>query len=138
MTDHLTDATAVGNTYTLVEFVTAGGFWMATYVATNVQNFPDPNPTQDKVLVVQANLSSPITGGGIIISAYSGVNAVSSWAAGAHQSGSGSGSVPTSAAPGTIAVGGGALAYGVTLANGVVGLDGPAGFFFITHNFFSA
>ena len=133
VTDHLTDATPVGNTYTLVEFVTAGGFSMATYVATNVQNFPDPNPTQDKVLVVQANLSSPITGGGIIISAYSGVNAVSSWAAGAHQSGSGSGSVPTSAAPGTIAVGGGALAYGVTLANAVVGLDAPAGFSYITN-----
>src|SRR3989441_3149334 len=133
VTDHLTDGTPVGNTYTLVEFVTAGGISMATYVATNVQNFPDPNPTQDKVLVVQANLSSPITGGGIIISAYSGVNAVSAWGVGAHQSGAGSGSVPTVAAPGTIAVGAGALAYGVTLANAVVGLDAPVGFSYITN-----
>ena len=133
VTDHLTDFTPVGNTYTLVEYVTAGGFSMATYVATNVQNFPDPNPTQDKVLVVQADLLSPITGGGIIMSAYTGVNAVSAWAVGGHQSGSGSGSVPTIAAPGAITVGAGALAYGVTLADAVVGLDAPAGFSYITN-----
>ena len=133
VTDHLTNGTPVGNTYTLVEYVTTGGLSMATYVATNVQNFPDPNVDQDNVLVVQANLSSPTTGGGIIISAYSGVNAVSAWGVGAHQSGAGSGSVPTIAAPGTIAVGAGALAYGVTLANAVVGLDAPVGFSYITN-----
>ncbi len=133
VTDHLTNGTPVGNTYTLVEYVTTGGLSMATYVATNVQNFPDPNLDQDNVLVVQANLSSPTTGGGIIISAYSGVNAVSAWGVGAHQSGAGSGSVPTIAAPGTIAVGAGALAYGVTLANAVVGLDAPVGFSYITN-----
>src|SRR2546427_5062464 len=131
--DYLVDGTPVGNTYTLVEYVTAGGLSMATYVATNVRNFPDPNLDQDNVLVVQANLSSPTTGGGIIISAYSGVNAVSAWGVGAHQSGAGSGSVPTIAAPGTIAVGAGALAYGVTLANAVVGLDAPVGFSYITN-----
>jgi hypothetical protein len=132
VTDHLTDGTPVGNTYTLVEYVTGGGLSMATYVATNVQNFPDPNPDQDKVLVVQANLSSAITDGGIIISAYTGVNAVSAWALGAHSSAAGAGASPTTAAPGAIAVGTGALTYGVTLANAVVGTDGPLGFSYIT------
>src|SRR6266480_1865049 len=43
VTDFLTDAssTPAGNTYRLVESVAAGGIAMATYVATNVQNFPD-------------------------------------------------------------------------------------------------
>ena len=68
--DYLVDGTPVGNTYTLVEYVTAGGVSMATYVATNVQNFPDPNPDQNMVLVVQANLSSSIPDGGAIMSAY--------------------------------------------------------------------
>ena len=46
VTDVQTDAslTPVGNTYHLVDQVSAGGITMATYVATNVQNFPDPNP----------------------------------------------------------------------------------------------
>jgi hypothetical protein len=131
--DYLVDGTPVGNTYTLVEYVTAGGISMATYVATNVQNFPDPNPDQDKVLVVQANLSSPIPDGGAIMSAYTGVNTVSAWAVGAHQSASGSGSSITTAAPGAIAVGAGALAYGITLADGEVGVDPPEGFTYITN-----
>src|SRR3989442_743936 len=133
VTDYLVDGTPVGNTYTLVEYVTAGGVSMATYVATNVQNFPDPNPDQDKVLVVQANLSSPIPDGGAIMSAYSGVNAVSAWAVGAHQSTSGSGSSPTIAARGAITAGAGALAYGVTLADTEVGIDAPVGFSYITN-----
>src|SRR2546428_12728644 len=83
VTDHLTDGTPVGNPYTLVEYVTAGGISMATYIATNVQNFPDPNVNQDKVLVVQANLSSPVTDGGVSISAYSGVHPVTAQALGA-------------------------------------------------------
>src|SRR3989442_303628 len=58
VSDHLTNGTPVGNTYTLVDYVTAGGISMATYVATNGQNFPDPNPTQETVLVVQADRSS--------------------------------------------------------------------------------
>src|SRR2546427_820399 len=43
VTDVLTTTpfTPVGNKYTLVSYVTAGGISMATYVATNVQNFPD-------------------------------------------------------------------------------------------------
>ncbi len=131
--DYLVDGTPVGNTYTLVEYVTAGGLSMATYVATNVQNFPDPNPDQNKVLVVQANLSSPIPDGGAIMSAYSGVNAVSAWAVGAHQSTSGSGSSPSIAAPGAITAGAGALAYAVTLADTEVGIDAPIGFSYITN-----
>src|SRR6267378_6233851 len=41
----------VGNKYTLVEYVTAGGISMATYVATNVQGFPDGYnaPAQDSI-----------------------------------------------------------------------------------------
>jgi len=35
--------TRVGNSFTLVEFVRAGNYSMATYIATNIQNFPDPN-----------------------------------------------------------------------------------------------
>jgi PKD repeat protein len=131
--DHLTDGTPVGNTYTFVEYATIDGISMATYVATNVQNFPDPNPNQDRVLVVQANLSSSITDGGVMISAYTGVNAVTAQALGPHRSASGSGSSPTTAAPGPIAVGAGALAYAVTMSNAVVGTDPPAGFASVTN-----
>lgn len=132
--DHLTDGTPVGNTYTLVEYVTAGGMSMATYIATNVQNFPDPIPSgnQDKILVVQANLASPITQGGIMISSYGGVAGLAAQPLGAHRSASGTGSAPTIAASGGIATDAGALVYGVTLANSVVGVERPAGFTNIT------
>ena len=94
--DHLSDgdngaATVVGNTYTLVEYVTAGGYSMATYVATNVQNFPDPNPDDATVLNVDAVFSSPVTDAGCLLSAWSGVNAVAAQAVGAHRSAWGSG-----------------------------------------------
>jgi len=125
VSDHLTDGTPVGNTYSLVEYVTAGGMSMATYVATDIRNFPDPNPNQDKVLVVQADLSIAITSGGVLLSAYSGVQAVSAQALGGHHSASGLGTSTTNADPGTIAVNAGALAYGVTLANSVVGVEPP-------------
>jgi hypothetical protein len=129
VTDHLADGSPVGNTYTLVEYVTAGGFSMATYVATNVQNFPDPNPDPSKVLDVHAITSSPVTDDGIMLSAYRGVTQA---ALGAHRSASGSGSSATVADPGAIAIGAGALAYGVTMSDGVVGTDPPAGFTNIT------
>lgn len=130
--DHLSDAddaaaTPVGNTYTLVEYVTAGGISMATYVATNVQGFPDPNPGT-VVLAVRANLSDSVADGGIVISAWSGVEGVFAQAGGEHRSSSGSGSAPTVAAPGVIPVNAGALAYGVTMASAVVGHQRPAGF----------
>src|SRR6266568_4034562 len=49
VTDHLEDDTPVGNAYTLVDYNTAGGYSMATYVATNIQNFPDPAPSSAKL-----------------------------------------------------------------------------------------
>jgi len=129
--DHLADGTVVGNHYTLVEYVTASGISMATYVATNVQNFPYPNPESSTVLDVHAIFSEPVTGG-VLISAYSGVNAVSATALGAHQSASGSGAEPTVAAPGAIPVNADALTYAVTMSDGIVGTDPPAGFTNIT------
>src|SRR2546423_8930022 len=65
VTDRLSNGAPVGNTYTLVEYVTAGGISMATYAATNVRNFPDAYsaPSGDSILVVQADLSSPVTDG---------------------------------------------------------------------------
>src|SRR2546422_2150495 len=111
VTDVLTtsDFTPVGNRYTLVDYVTTGGISMATYVATNVQNFPDPNdPSTGVVLAVRASLSQPVMDGGILISSYSGVSAVSAVALGGHQSGFGSGTSTTVADAGTIPVGAGA------------------------------
>jgi hypothetical protein len=119
----------VGNKYRLVDFVSAGGISMATYVATNVQGFPDGynDPSQDSILAVEADLSQVVSGG-ILISAWSGVDAVTTQAVGSHSSASGSGSAPITADPGTVPVGAGALAYGVTLSNAMVGADAPAGF----------
>jgi hypothetical protein len=130
VTDHLSDAaqTPVGNTYTLVDYVTAGGYSMATYVATNVQNFPDPNTSPDQVLAVHAIFSDTISEGGVMLSAWTGVSGVSAEALGAYLSGSGMGSSTTTADPGAIPLGAGALAYGITLSNGVVGIDRPPGF----------
>lgn len=118
-----------GNTYRLVEFTSAGGISMATYVATNVQGFPDGYnaPSQDSILAVEADLSQVVSGG-LLISAWSGVDAVTQQVIGSHSSASGSGSVPTTADAGTAAIGAGALAYAVTLSNAMVGADPPAGF----------
>ena len=129
VTDHLTntDWTPVGNTYQLVEYVTAGGISMATYVATNAQNIPIADAAQDNVLAVEALLSDSAVDGGIWISAWSGV--AGAQAVGAHGSGSGTGSAPTAAHPGPLTVGApGALVYGVTLSRPPVGLDSPPGF----------
>src|SRR5881396_4100141 len=100
----------VGNRYNLVEYVTSGGISMATYVATNVQGFPDGfnAPAQDSILAVRADLSQSVTDGGLLISAWSGVEGVSTQALGAHSSASGSGSTATLADPGAIAVNAGA------------------------------
>jgi len=133
VTDRLSNGTPVGNTYTLVEYVQASGISMATYVATNVQNFPDPNADWSDLLEVQARLSTPVTDGGVVLSTYSGVNAVSAAALGAHGSASGSGGSQTTASSGAISVNAGALVYGVTLSNdGVAGLIPPPGFATIT------
>ena len=130
VTDFVTDAgsTRAGNSYQLVEYVTAGGNSMATYVATNVQNFPDT--TSNPGLAVRAYLSAAVSDGGALVSGWSGIQAVASQAVGAHSSASGSGSTTTVADPGAIAIGAGALAYGVTMTtpNGLVGRAGPQGF----------
>lgn len=130
VSDFITDAfrTPVGNTYRLVESVTIGGISMATYVATNVQGFPDPNPDPTVVLGVQARLSQAVTDGGVMISAFRGVDAVSAQPVAAHHSASGSGSVPSVADPGAVTAGVGAMTYGVTMSGSVVGLDQPVGF----------
>jgi hypothetical protein len=118
--------TRVGNRYALVEYVTAGGYSMATYVATNVQNFPDPNtdPNQGDILAVAAYLSQPVTDGGVALSTWTGVEDNFTLALGEHRSSSGSGSTPTTAQSGPIAINAGALAYTVTMS-GLYGLDRP-------------
>jgi len=77
VTDQLANGTPVNNTYRLVEYVQSGGVSMATYVATNVQNYPDPNPDQGTRLMVRATLSTSVSDGGVMASAYSGVTGVS-------------------------------------------------------------
>ena len=127
--DHLSDAaqTPVGNTYTLVEYVTSGGLSMATYVATNVQGFSDADTASDKILAVHAIFSDRVTGG-VKISAWRGVTAVTAQALAAHRSAFGTGSGPTAASPGSIPLDVGSLAYAVTMSNGRTGFDRPAGF----------
>ena len=132
VTDHLSAAgyPLVGNTYTLVDYVTQGGISMATYVATNVQNFPDgyTSPNGDSLLVVHATLSDSVTDGGAMLSAYTGVHAVYARALGAHRSASGSGSSTTLTDGAAIGACSGALAYGVTMSSGLVSVEAPAGF----------
>ena len=130
VTDHLSDGaqTPVGNTYTLVDYVTSAGISMATYVATNVRGFRDASTATDSILTVHALFSTPIPDGGVLISAWSGVSLVDAEALGTHLSASGSGSAPTIADPGAIPVNAGALAFGVTMSDRVVGLGTPPGF----------
>jgi hypothetical protein len=132
VTDHLEDGTPVGNTYTLVDYVTSGGWSMATYVATNVGNFPDPAPNPDKNLAVHAIFSDTITDGGEMITAYHGVNPLLSGALGAHRIASGTGSTSTIADPGAISLGAGSLAYGFTFASAPADLTDAPGFAPIT------
>src|SRR6267143_5569802 len=119
--------TPVGNKYTLVEYIQAGGYSMATYVATNVQNFPDPNTDGGQVIAVGAYLSQPVSDGALTLAAFSGLDDNFAIALGAHNSKSGSGSSPTSAHADPIAVNAGAVAYTVTMA-GLWGLDPPQSF----------
>ena len=129
VTDHINAVgfPPVGNTYQLIEYTTSGGISMATYVATNVQNFPGGYSGGDSTYVVRANLSDSVTGG-VSIAAYSGVAPTFLHALGAHTAASGSGSTTTVAAPGAIAVGSGNLAYTASVVNALVGRDAPAGF----------
>jgi hypothetical protein len=125
--------TPVGNTYTLVESVSAGGISMATYVATNVRNFPDPNPDPTTALCVHAIFAQPVPDGGALLSAWSGVSSASTLALGQHHAASGAGSTtPTVADPGSVSMGAGALAYGVSMSNALVGADAPPEFATLT------
>jgi hypothetical protein len=124
--------TLVGNAYHLVEFVTNGNVSMATYVATNVQNFPDAGTDVSLILAVRANLKVPAADAGILISAWTGVASVSTDAVGDHRSASGSGSsyllgAPTQATSGAISVDPGALAYAVGMSSPPAGFDGTPG-----------
>jgi hypothetical protein len=131
VTDVLTTApyTPVGNKYTLVEYVTTGGISMATYVATNVQNFPDAysDPAGTYTLAVRASLRDSANGG-VLISAWTGVNGVVAQALGNHRAAFGAGSTTTVADPGPIAVNAGALVYAVSMANALAGSDISSGF----------
>jgi len=128
VTDHLADGTPVGNNYALVEYVTGGGVSMATYVATNVQNFPDPNLSENTVLDIHALTSSPVTGDGILLSSYRGVASPNAVAIGAHRSTAGTGSSLTTISPGAVDVTLGSVAYGVSVSSRAVGVDAPTGF----------
>jgi len=130
VTDHLSDAaqTPVGNTYTLIDYVTSAGISMATYVATNVRGFPDASTATDSILAVHAIFSTPIPDGGVLLSAWSGVSLVDAEAMGPHLSASGSGSAATIADPGAIPVNAGALAFGVTMSDRLAGLGTGPGF----------
>ncbi len=130
VTDHLEDVaqTPVGNTYRLVDYVTSAGISMATYVATNVHGFTDASTVHDSLLAVHAIFSPPISDGGELISAWSGVSLVDAEALGPHISASGSGTTPTTADPGAIAVNAHALVFGVTMSDRLAGLATPTGF----------
>ncbi|HET7789919.1 MAG TPA: PKD domain-containing protein [Gemmatimonadales bacterium] len=120
--------TPIGNTFHLVEQVSAGGISMATYVATNIQGYPDPNPDPTIVYAVRAIMSQPVPDGGVDLSTYSGVAPVFTDALGGHSSGSGASSANTVSDPGAVPITAGALAYAVTSANAVVGRNVPAGY----------
>jgi hypothetical protein len=128
--------THVGNTYHLVKYVTAGGLSMATYVATNIQGFPDAASEPDPVYAVGAWLNQSVTDGGIRLSAWAGVEDVFAQAigtgAGAPRSASGTGTVPTVASAGPIAYNASALVYNASAAMPPVGTDPDPGFVFIS------
>jgi hypothetical protein len=120
----------VGNKFTLVQQVNAAGWTMATYLATNVQNFADPNidPGGGDIYAVGAYMSAPVTAGGVTLSAWSGVSAVTAQAIGARRSASGAASGSTLTGPGSIPIGAGAVAYAVTMSGTLAGRDSPFGF----------
>jgi len=132
VSDHLEDGTPVGNTYTLVEYVTADGWSSATYIATNVRNFPDPAPSPDKILAVHAIFSDVISNASEMISSYRGVSPVTALAVGAHRSASGNGGSATVADPGPIAVDAGDAVYAFSWASTVVDNTSPASMRIIT------
>jgi len=91
VTDRLDDGSLPGNSYAPVELIQSGGISMATYVATNAQNFPDTSHSNR--LILQANLSAAVQDGGGVVTAWTGVQAVQAQALGPHHSAAGSGTV---------------------------------------------
>jgi len=128
VTDHLCDVanTPVGNTYTLVDYATRGGYSMATYVATNAQGFSAQAVSTDSLLCVHAIFSNQISEGGMIMSAYQGVAAAT--ALDGFHSATGFDSTTAPVDPGAISGAAGDLAYAIAMSNGVVGSNPPAGF----------
>ena len=120
-----TERTPVGNTFHLVQSVTRGGVSMATYVATNIQGFAEPNPDPNVVYAVQARLSQTPPDGGLLVSAYRGVDPTFANALAGSQSTSGVGTGITPADPGALTVGAGALLYAVSMSNGLFYSDKP-------------
>ncbi len=118
--DVYTDAsfTPIGNTYHLVDFITAGGISMATYAATAVHF----DTTSGYVFAVEADFGASIPDGGVKMTAWTGVEDVFANALGSFHSASVSASTPTPLAPGPMTIGPGSMAYGVTLSNGGVNM----------------
>jgi PKD repeat protein len=116
--------TRAGNPFHLVEYVTAGNRSMATFVATNVRNFPERSSTSGQIYAVRAYLRESVPDGGVKISAWVGVEDNFANALGAHRSASGSDTMPSDTHAGPITVGAGGVAYTVTLS-GLWGLQPP-------------
>src|SRR5260221_656897 len=116
--------TRAGNPFHLVEYVSAANRSMATFVATNVRNFPERSSTSGQIYAVRAYLRDSVPDGGIKISAWVGVDDNFATALGAHRSASGSDTTISVAHAGSITLGSGAVAYTVTMS-GLWGLDGP-------------
>src|SRR5260221_1981589 len=116
--------TRPGNPFHLGEYVSAANRSMATFVATNVRNFPERSSTSGQIYAVRAYLRDSVPDGGIKISAWVGVDDNFATALGAHRSASGSDTTISVAHAGSITLGSGAVAYTVTMS-GLWGLDGP-------------
>ncbi len=110
--------TPIGNTYHLVDFITAGGISMATYAATGVHF----DSTSGYVFAVEADFRDSIPAGGVKMTAWTGVEDVFANALGSFHSASVSASTPTPVGPGPMNIGPGSMAYGVTLSNGGVNI----------------
>ncbi len=127
--------TRAGNTYHRVDSVSAGGYTMVTYVATNIQNFPDSSSVSGQILAVRAYLHQSVSDGGVKISSWSGVDdnfalALNDFASASGVDTSSSG-IPAHTRP--IAVNAGGLAYTSTMGaldpnGGFTSLGVPAGF----------
>ena len=114
-----------GNPYTLVKEVSAGGITMATYVATNIQNFPSGQP-EPTVYAVAAYLRQSVPDAGVRLSSWKGVENDFALALGSGsglaRTASGTGTTPTAASAGSLTVNSGGLVYGVSVATPLVGV----------------